>query len=122
MNFLLNKRPLTRLRVAAAVGVAVLADAVQFMLGPFGWAAADQIIDVLAMILISLLVGFHIFFLPTFVAEFIPGIAMLPTWTGCVLLVLAYRWKQQESRGPNESSTVPGPPRVPPTRSDVIDI
>ncbi|MBC8095717.1 MAG: hypothetical protein H7Y43_07885, partial [Akkermansiaceae bacterium] len=67
-------------------------------------------------LLISLVVGFHPLFLPTFIAEFIPGIGMLPTWTGCVLVVLMLRWKAQR-----EQFTAP-PPRVPPSQSDVIDV
>lgn len=121
MSLFLQKRPLTRMRVVLALSIAVAADAIQFALGPFGWGFADQVIDIVAMVVISSVIGFHLLFLPTFVAEFIPGIGMLPTWTGCLLLVLAQRWRQQEGVPPVVTSS---PPPVPPSRprSDVIDI
>src|SRR5690242_19973689 len=39
---------LTRDRVPMAFAVAVAADALQLLLGPLGWAGADEIIDVAA--------------------------------------------------------------------------
>ncbi|HEY2953105.1 MAG TPA: hypothetical protein VGK40_11005 [Verrucomicrobiae bacterium] len=86
---------LTRLRIGLAFLVALIADGLQLLLGPLGWALFDEIIDLLAMILVTVLLGFHILFLPTFVAEIIPVIDMLPTWTGCVALVVTLRRKQQ---------------------------
>ncbi len=90
----------------------MIADVIQLLLGFWGWVGADQVIDLMAMLLISLTIGFHPLFLPTFVAEFIPGVDLLPTWTGCVVFVLARRWKTQPQHNP---------PPIPP-RSDVIDI
>lgn len=77
----------TRGRLAAALAVAVVADGLQLLLGPLGWAGADSLIDVAAMLLTSLSLGFHVLFLPTFVLELMPVAGMLPTWTGCVLAV-----------------------------------
>ena len=71
----------------------ITADGLQILLTPV--PLADQIIDLLAMILTTILLGFHVLFLPTFVAELIPMIGMLPTWTGCVALVVTLRRKQQ---------------------------
>jgi hypothetical protein len=85
--------------------VAVAADALQLLLGPLGWALPDEIIDVIAMILITTAVGFHPLLLPTFVVEFIPVLDMLPTWTACVALVVSLRRKQQATQPPPE----PGP-------------
>jgi hypothetical protein len=35
--------------------------------------------------------------LPTFAVEFIPVVDMLPTWTACVVAVIALRKRQQSS-------------------------
>src|SRR5262245_20934938 len=85
---------ITRSRVRAAYGVAIAVDVLQFVLGPFGWFLADEILDVIAMIVTSRLLGFHPLLLPTFAIEFVPVIDMLPTWTACVALVVAMRRKQ----------------------------
>ena len=57
---------LTRNRIRAAYAVAVTADALQLLLGPLGWAFADEIIDIVAMGLAWRLIGFHPLLLPTF--------------------------------------------------------
>src|SRR5689334_4545891 len=86
---------LTRTRTGLALVVAVAADGLQLFFGPFGWAFADEIIDVIAMVLTSALIGFHWLLLPTFVVEFVPIVDMLPTWTGCVAAVLVLRKRAQ---------------------------
>jgi hypothetical protein len=86
---------LTRERVRLAYAVAVTADVLQLLLGPFGWAFADELLDVAAMVLTCRLIGFHPLLLPTFVLEFLPIVDMLPTWTGCVAIVVALRKRQQ---------------------------
>ena len=58
---------LTRRRVRVAYMVAIGADALQLLLGPLGWALADQIIDGVAMALTMGAIGFHPLLLPTFV-------------------------------------------------------
>src|SRR3954463_12149769 len=84
---------LTSSRIKAAYAVAIATDVLQFALGPFGWAFTDQILDVLALVVITRLLGFHPLLLPTFVLELVPVIDVLPTWTGCVALVVATRKK-----------------------------
>jgi hypothetical protein len=88
---------LTRGRILAALVVALAADGFQLALGPLGWTFADEIMDVIAMILISWLIGFHALFLPTFAVEFIPVIDMLPTWTACTVAVIALRKREQRN-------------------------
>jgi hypothetical protein len=86
------RRPfLSKARVRTAYAIAVTVDALQLLLGPFGWAFTDEILDVVAMILIIATIGFHPLLLPTFVLEILPVADLLPTWTGCVALVLALR-------------------------------
>ena len=84
----------TRSRIKAAYGVAIATDVMQLALGPFGWAFVDEILDVIALILTTRLLGFHPLLLPTFVLELVPIVDVLPTWTGCVALVVATRKKQ----------------------------
>jgi hypothetical protein len=93
--------------VRLAYVTAVSVDAFQLLLGPLGWPFLDEILDVTAMILTWWLIGFHPLLLPTFALEFLPVTDLLPTWTGCVALVIALRKKQQ-------------PP--PPFRGPVIDV
>jgi hypothetical protein len=97
---------LTRERVRLAYGIAVTTDALQLLLGPFGWAFADELLDVTAMILTWRLIGFHPLLLPTFALEFLPIADMLPTWTACVAIVVAIR-KRQQARMPPPPE--PGP-------------
>ena len=86
---------LTRERVRLAYAVAVATDVLQLALGPFGWAFADELLDVVGMVLTWRVIGFHPLLLPTFVLEFLPLADMLPTWTGCVAIVVALRKRQQ---------------------------
>jgi hypothetical protein len=97
---------LTRERVRLAYAIAVTTDALQLLLGPFGWAFADELLDVTAMILTWRLIGFHPLLLPTFALEFLPIADMLPTWTACVAIVVAIR-KRQQARMPPPPE--PGP-------------
>ena len=91
---------LTRERVRLAYAVAVATDVLQLALGPFGWAFADELLDVVGMVLTWRVIGFHPLLLPTFVLEFLPLADMLPTWTGCVAIVVALRKRQQTIASP----------------------
>ena len=81
-----------------ALAVAVIADGLQFFLElvPF----ADQAIDVVALLLTAWTLGFHLLLLPTFVVEIIPVADMLPTWTACVIAVIALRKREQRAEPP----------------------
>ena len=86
---------LTSQRVRAAYGVAIATDVLQFALGPLGWFFADEILDVIALVATTKLLGFHPLLLPSFVLELVPVVDVLPSWTGCVALVVALRKKQR---------------------------
>ena len=86
---------LTRTRVLAAYAVAVTVDVLQILGGPLGWVFVDQALDVVAAVVMWRLLGFHPLLLPTFVVEFLPVADLLPTWTGCVAVVVALRKRQQ---------------------------
>jgi hypothetical protein len=109
---------LTRRRIWLACGVAVATDCLQLaggmLVGP-GWFL-DAGVDVVAMVLQTLLLGFHPLFLPTFVMKALPGVEMLPTWTGCTLLVIGLRRKHHTAVPP------PVPPPAQPIAHDVIDV
>jgi hypothetical protein len=100
LNRLVRVPRVTRGRVILAMAIAVAADGLQFLLGPLGWVFIDQVIDVAAMVLASLVLGFHWLLLPTFVTEFIPLVDELPTWTACVIAVIALRKREQRAPPP----------------------
>jgi len=104
---------LTRRRIWTACALAVVADALQLVLGPIGWAGADEAIDVVTMLLLSMTIGFHPLFLPTFVVEFVPMVDMLPTWTACTMVVVGLRRKK---------NTAAPPPAPSKPMENVIDI
>ena len=108
---------LTRKRIILALVLAALTDALQLSLGPFGWIFIDQGLDVIAMLLISSILGFHTLLLPTFLLEFIPGPDMLPTWTGCTAAVILLRKRSKPSTAPTievTSEVTPVPPDAQP--------
>ena len=87
--------------------VAMAADGAQFLLTPVGWFFPDQVIDAIAALLAVWLLGFHWLLLPTFVLELVPVLDEIPTWTGCVIAVIALRNRQQ--RHVEQSPERPGP-------------
>ena len=109
---------LTRARIITALAVAIVADCLQVALLPLEWLFAQQAVDVVAMGLTMWLLGFHLLLLPTFVVELIPMVDMLPTWTGCVMAVIALRKRAQRGDVPPVISTEPSKPNDTP----VIDI
>ncbi len=94
-------------RIAGAFAVAVVVDGAQLVLGPLGWSMLDEILDVAAMVAITLLLGFHPLLLPTFAIEIFPVADVLPTWTGCVGLVVGLRRRAQR----RNDTPPPLPPR-----------
>lgn len=98
---LLRIPPLRPWRIGGAFAVAVAVDVAQLILGPMGWSIADEVLDLLAMVLTSWLLGFHVLLLPTFALETLPVVDMLPTWTGCVGIVVARRRHQARTENPS---------------------
>jgi hypothetical protein len=83
-----NQRAITitagpRLRIAMILAIA--ADILQ--LAVFPWVVegvespADDILDLCAAGLLTLLLGWHWEFLPSFLAKLVPGVDMAPLWT-----------------------------------------
>lgn len=105
--------PLTPARIRCAYIVAAVGDALQLMLGQFGWVGPDQVIDMVLMIVQWRLLGFHPLLLPTFVLELIPMVDMLPTWFGCTALVITLRKNKPHSATPPAQPPIE-PPVEPP--------
>lgn len=84
-------------RLRTALFLAIIADVVQFVVLPLvvtGAASpADDILDISVAVILSLLIGWHWEFLPSFLAELIPGVDLLPCWTIAVAIV--YRRSKQ---------------------------
>jgi hypothetical protein len=108
----------SRKRIWFAFAVALATDALQLSLGPLGWLFADEGLDIVAFVLISGAIGFHMLLLPTFVIEFIPGPDMLPTWTACTAAVVMLRRRAGSQPLPPPidvaSEVTPVPPVQPP--------
>lgn len=108
-------------RIAMAFAVAAIADAVQFPMTAgmlFGatlppLAVADVIIDLITMLATVWLLGFHWMLLPGFLLEAIPGIDLIPTWTGCVAFVVWRQKQAAEQPGPVVSPTPPSTRKPP---------
>lgn len=82
-------------RTKAAWIVAIAADALQIVLFPvFGGGLLSPVTDaldiVVAMAMVVLL-GWHVAFLPTAIAEVIPALNIFPTWTAAVFFVTRRR-------------------------------
>lgn len=90
-----------------ALALAALADALQILLLPVAWTGAQALVDVVAMILTTLLLGFHVLLLPTFVVEVVPVAGALPTWTACVAAVIGLRKRSQHRHPPIKQGKPP---------------
>lgn len=86
-------KPLTTTRVRAALAIAIAVDVLQIALqatGPFQ-IFLDWPLDLLTALAMMALVGFHWAFLPTFLAEAVPWLDVVPTWTLAVLFATRNR-------------------------------
>jgi len=109
---LLQAPRITRLRMGLALTVAVVTDGLQFALGPLGWFMVDQGLDTVAMVLTTWILGFHLLLLPTFVVKLVPVAEELPTWTACVIAVIALR-KRDQAQPPAQGTNLPGTEKPP---------
>jgi len=91
--------------------VAMAADLLQLVAWPFfvegGGSPADVVLDVVVAAILSRLLGWHWAFLPSLVAELIPGVDLFPTWTAAVFYVTRQRMR-------------PGQPEILPPGSHLI--
>lgn len=84
-------------RLRTAMILAIIADLIQLIIFPLvivgAPSPADDILDVAAAGILSLLLGWHWEFLPSFLAKLVPGVDMVPCWTIAVANV--YRKNKQ---------------------------
>ena len=77
-------------RVWLARSIAIAADLVQIVAFPFFLPGAaspwSDALDLAVAAAMTVLIGWHWAFLPSFVAEVVPGLDLVPTWTAAVVL------------------------------------
>lgn len=82
---------LTARRVWLARGIAIAADFLQIAAFPFFLPGAaspwSDALDLAVAAAMTYLVGWHWAFLPSFVAEVVPGLDLVPTWTAAAFYV-----------------------------------
>lgn len=110
---------MTPARVRAARLAAILADVVQIVLFPLfaGGVASpwNDALDLAVAAAMTALVGWHWAFLPSLVAELVPGLDLVPTWTLAVFY--ATRGKAQTPAPPVrkretiDAEVISSPPR-----------
>ena len=109
-------RSLPARRRTLALTIALLADAAQWVWLPLVIGGAlspiNNVIDIAVALVMIRLVGFHWAFLPTFIAELVPFVDLVPTWTLAVWLATRGRVEPDE-RGPREVRPEE-PPALPP--------
>jgi hypothetical protein len=81
-------RVVTREQIRSAWVIAIVADLVQLAVFPAVIAGAaspfEAPLDILVGALLIWRLGWHWAFLPTFIAELLPGFDLVPTWTVAV--------------------------------------
>ncbi|HTR40563.1 MAG TPA: hypothetical protein VMH87_02945 [Pseudomonadales bacterium] len=123
------KANVKRSTIAAAYIIAIGADALEVGLAPVmseGFVSPlNNIVDVVACIILTLLLGWHIAFLPSFMIKLLPVVDFAPTWTLAVLIATrAGRIAENDVPPPitgnpksgvvDVEATVQKPPPVPP--------
>ena len=87
-----------------AMLLAIVADALQLVVFPLFVAGAvspaDDILDLATAFILVRLVGWHWEFLPSFFAELVPGVDLIPFWT----IAVANVWRKAK-RAAEMSST-----------------
>jgi hypothetical protein len=99
--------PMTRFRVA--MGLAILADALQVVLLPImiegGESPADDMLDLGVGAALVYLLGWHWEFLPSALGKLVPGVDLVPFWTIAVANV--YRKSKRIAVRPAENHEEP---------------
>jgi hypothetical protein len=89
-----------------ARSLAVLVDLAQFALLPAELTPLNNGIDVATAIAMVALVGWHWAFLPTFLAEMVPFVDLVPSWTLAVMIAT-------RGRGAEAPPPLPPPGQAP---------
>lgn len=84
-------RSLRRSDHRLAWSIAIAADALQIGLFPLfaagGVSPADAGLDLIVAVMLTKVLGWHWAFLPSVMAELLPGFDLFPTWTAAVYFV-----------------------------------
>jgi hypothetical protein len=96
-----------------ALGIALFADALQIVFLPlFGegvLSPVNDLLDIAVAWVLTRLLGWHWVFVPSFLAELVPGLDLVPTWTLAVLMVTRHMTAgSPETMAPSR----PGPPII----------
>lgn len=107
---------ITTTRARLALAIALVADAIElgaFPIFALGVASPwNDVLDVSVAVAMVALLGWHWAFAPSFVAELVPFVSLVPTWTAAVLIVA----RGHLGAGAPEVSVAPpasAPPRGP---------
>ena len=95
-------------RIQLAWIVAVLVDALQIGLLPVTGGFSlwlDKPLDVVAMVLLWRLLGWHWALVPSFIFEFLPIAELAPTWTLATLIIVRKRKEEMRAVPPD---VIPG--------------
>jgi len=99
-------------RIRTARAIAVAADLIQIAVMPAfaggGLSLVNDALDVVVAILMVGLVGWHFAFLPSFVAELVPGLDLVPTWTLAVWFVTRKGAIERSGPGPPDAGAIQG--------------
>jgi hypothetical protein len=116
------KAVLSSRTVRAARILAVTADLVQIVLLPAFWpgilSPANDVIDGVVAVALVAMLGWHWAFAPAFVAEMVPMVDLVPTWTAAVLLATRGRAGAAAPPPPVEVVRPPALPPAPQTPRD----
>jgi hypothetical protein len=111
LEILPGRRRLSRGRIIFALAVAVVIDALQWpTLGLF--EPLVVLLDIVGMVLTMWALGFHMLLLPTFVIKLIPIADLPPTWTVCVIAVVALRKRAERVEREAQETYRAVPPKL----------
>jgi K+ transporter len=114
-HHLTMKANVSRLALVAAYGIAVCADLMEMSLSlvfsegfmsPF-----DDVMDAVVCVILTLLLGWHLAFLPSFAVKLIPVADLAPTWTIAVLIATR-GWSRSAGKIPDNPKPL-SPPVIP---------
>jgi hypothetical protein len=103
-------RTLTPRQAGIARGLALLVDLAQWALLPAALTPLNNAVDVATGLALVALVGWHWAFLPTFLAELVPFVELVPSWTLATMIATHGRVVEP----PPEVVVSPPPPTAPP--------
>jgi hypothetical protein len=112
-----GRRPAGRVRAARAFAIAadILQIAVFPVFAPGVVSPWNDGLDFLVAAVLTWLIGWHWAFLPSFAAELVPGLDLVPTWTAAVFFATRGRPKRTPVADSRDSidvevvSSEPGP-------------